>query len=122
MLRQDVVAAAAEERFRVFPIETVDQGLSLLTGVPAGDPDADGNYPIDCVMALAEKTRALSLAPLRRALSPVARHGCKALKLWTSTDKSRLTALPDPISSANRRNPQSNSNTDRDSTRSPVLS
>jgi hypothetical protein len=27
-----------------------------------------------------------------------------------------LTALPDPISSANRRNAQSNSNTDRDST------
>jgi lon-related putative ATP-dependent protease len=47
MLRRDVVAAAAEERFRVFPIETVDQGLSLLTGVPAGEPDADGNYPAE---------------------------------------------------------------------------
>ena len=45
MLRRDVVAAAAEERFRVIPIETVDQGLALLTGMPAGEPDADGNYP-----------------------------------------------------------------------------
>ena len=45
MLRQDVVAAASEERFRIFPIETVDQGLALLTGVPAGQPDEDGNYP-----------------------------------------------------------------------------
>jgi lon-related putative ATP-dependent protease len=45
MLRDDVVAATAEERFRIFPIETVDQGLSLLTGLPAGEPDADGNYP-----------------------------------------------------------------------------
>ena len=45
MLRRDVVTAAAEERFRIFPIETVDQGLSLLTGLPAGEPDADGNYP-----------------------------------------------------------------------------
>jgi lon-related putative ATP-dependent protease len=45
MLRQDVVAAAAEERFRIFPIETVDQGLSLLTGLPAGELDAEGNYP-----------------------------------------------------------------------------
>ena len=44
MLRADVVAAAAEERFRIFPIETVDQGLSLLTGLPAGEPDPDGNY------------------------------------------------------------------------------
>jgi len=46
MLRHDVVAAAAEERFRIFPIETVDQGLSLLTGLAAGEPDAEGNYPL----------------------------------------------------------------------------
>jgi lon-related putative ATP-dependent protease len=45
MLRQDVVATAAAERFRIFQIETVDQGLSLLTGLPAGEPDAEGNYP-----------------------------------------------------------------------------
>ena len=45
MLRQDVVAAAAEELFRIFPIETVDQGLSLLTGLHAGEPDGEGNYP-----------------------------------------------------------------------------
>jgi hypothetical protein len=49
MLRQDVVAAAAEARFRILPIETVDQGLALLTGLPAGDPDADGNYPTGTV-------------------------------------------------------------------------
>ena len=45
MLRQDVVAAASEERFRIFPIETVDQGLALLTGLRAGEPGKDGNYP-----------------------------------------------------------------------------
>jgi lon-related putative ATP-dependent protease len=45
MLRKDVIDAAAEERFRIIPIETVDQGLELLTGVPAGEADADGNYP-----------------------------------------------------------------------------
>jgi hypothetical protein len=28
-------------------IESVDQGLSLPTGIPAGEPDADGNYPPD---------------------------------------------------------------------------
>ena len=49
MLRQDVVAAAAEQRFRIVPIETVDQGLALLTGLPAGEPDAEGNYPADTV-------------------------------------------------------------------------
>jgi lon-related putative ATP-dependent protease len=45
MLRQDVVAAVAEERFVVYPIDTVDQGLELLTGIPAGQPDAHGQYP-----------------------------------------------------------------------------
>ena len=46
MLRQDVVVAAAQEQFRIFQIETVDQGLSLLTGVAAGERDCDGNYPV----------------------------------------------------------------------------
>jgi predicted ATP-dependent protease len=45
MLRHDVVAAARDGKFAVYPIDTVDQGLELLTGVPAGVLDADGNYP-----------------------------------------------------------------------------
>ena len=45
MLRHDVVAAAAEKQFRIVPIETVDQGLELLTGLPAGEPDKNGDYP-----------------------------------------------------------------------------
>jgi lon-related putative ATP-dependent protease len=34
MLRADVVAAAADGKFRIIPMETIDQGLELLTGVP----------------------------------------------------------------------------------------
>jgi lon-related putative ATP-dependent protease len=45
MLRSDVVAAAVEGRFTIWPIDTVDQGIELLTGIPAGEPDAGGNYP-----------------------------------------------------------------------------
>jgi lon-related putative ATP-dependent protease len=45
MLRQDIVAAAAAGRFAIFPIATVDQGLQLLTGIPAGEADAAGDYP-----------------------------------------------------------------------------
>ncbi len=45
MLRQDVVAAAAAGQFQIWPIETVDQALSRLTGLPAGEPDAEGRYP-----------------------------------------------------------------------------
>ncbi|HML11341.1 MAG TPA: ATP-binding protein [Stellaceae bacterium] len=35
MLRADVVAACEAGKFRVIPMETIDQGLELLTGVPA---------------------------------------------------------------------------------------
>jgi predicted ATP-dependent protease len=45
MLRHDVVAAVAEGRFAIYPIDSVDQGLELLTGIPAGRLDGDGNYP-----------------------------------------------------------------------------
>jgi predicted ATP-dependent protease len=45
MLRKDVVTAAAEGRFAIYPIDTVDQGIELLTGMPAGQTDAAGVYP-----------------------------------------------------------------------------
>jgi lon-related putative ATP-dependent protease len=45
MLRRDVVAAAEAGRFHVYAVAHVDQGLELLTGVPAGEPDASGTYP-----------------------------------------------------------------------------
>jgi lon-related putative ATP-dependent protease len=45
MLRRDVVAAAAAGSFNVIPIETVDQGIELLTGLPVGIPDVTGRYP-----------------------------------------------------------------------------
>ncbi len=45
MLRRDVVDAAAAGRFRVIPIDTIDQALEILTGTAAGSADADGNFP-----------------------------------------------------------------------------
>ncbi|MCB8987835.1 MAG: Lon protease family protein, partial [Ardenticatenaceae bacterium] len=47
MLRQDVVSAVAEGRFHVYPVETVDQGIELLTDMPAGERQADGRFPPD---------------------------------------------------------------------------
>jgi lon-related putative ATP-dependent protease len=45
MLRRDVVEAVAAGRFHVYPIETIDQGIDILTGVPAGYRDAVGQFP-----------------------------------------------------------------------------
>ncbi len=49
MLRPDVVEACAQGRFHIYAVSTVDEGIALLTGVPAGEPDARGNYPRDSV-------------------------------------------------------------------------
>ncbi len=45
MLRADVVEAVRTGRFNIYPIATIDEGISLLTGVEAGSLDDDGNYP-----------------------------------------------------------------------------
>jgi lon-related putative ATP-dependent protease len=47
MLRHDVVEAARSGQFRVIPMSTVDEGITLLTGVPAGELDETGEYPPD---------------------------------------------------------------------------
>ena len=49
MLRQDVIQAVAEGSFQIYPIEHVDQGIELLTGMPAGEPDEYGNYPHETI-------------------------------------------------------------------------
>ena len=45
MLRQDVVAAVREGRFHIHAIDSIDQGIEVLTGMPAGARQADGHYP-----------------------------------------------------------------------------
>jgi len=45
MLREDVVEAVEQGRFHVYPIRTVDQGIEILTGRPAGERGPDGAFP-----------------------------------------------------------------------------
>ncbi len=40
MLRADVVAACSAGQFAIYPIATIDEGISLLTGLPAEEIDA----------------------------------------------------------------------------------
>ncbi len=64
MLRADVVEAAGAGHFHIWPVATVDEAMELLTGLPAGEPDARGNLPRGSLnervaRALAEMTAAL---------------------------------------------------------------
>jgi len=45
MLREDVIEAVREGKFHVYPVRTIDEGIAILTGVPAGDRGPEGAYP-----------------------------------------------------------------------------
>lgn len=62
MLRDEVVQAVRDGKFHIWPVESIDQGIEILTGMPAGEADAQGNYPPDSI------------------------HGRVAHKLWTYAD------------------------------------
>lgn len=49
MLKDEVVDAVRDETFRVIPVSTIDEGIEILTGVPAGRPNRGGDYPADSV-------------------------------------------------------------------------
>ena len=70
MLRREVVAAVAAGRFGVFPIETVDQAIELLTGAPAGEPVVTGEMPEKTVNGRVAK-RLRELSELRRVFAGV---------------------------------------------------
>ncbi|TES88174.1 MAG: ATP-binding protein [Dehalococcoidia bacterium] len=45
MLRPEVVEAVKEGKFHIYAVSTVDEGIEVLTGVPAGKRRKDGKYP-----------------------------------------------------------------------------
>ena len=72
MLRRDVVDAVAEKRFHVWAIETVDEGMEILTALPMGERDEQGNYPENSVNHRVEQ-RLAELAEHRKTFSHIER-------------------------------------------------
>lgn len=66
MLRQDVVEAVHAGRFHIYAVDDVDQAIELLTGIPAGEPDADGNVPEGSINHLVA-TQLIQLSLMRKA-------------------------------------------------------
>lgn len=54
MLRRDVREAVKDGKFNIWPITTIDEGIELLTGTPAGTRGADGQFPANSVNARVE--------------------------------------------------------------------
>ena len=52
MLREDLLEAVAARKFHVWPIARIEQGIELLTGVPAGNRNGDGTFAAGTAFAL----------------------------------------------------------------------
>ena len=70
VLRDDVARAIGEGTFHLYAVESVLQGIEILTGLPAGERDSAGRFPASSVFGRVER-RIIEIAErLREAESP----------------------------------------------------
>ncbi len=55
MLVDEVVQAVEDGLFHIYSVETIDQGMEILTGVKAGEPNEKGEYPEGTIHYLVNK-------------------------------------------------------------------
>lgn len=65
MLREDLVSAVTQGRFHVYAARTVDEAISALTGVPAGERQTNGRFPDGTINSRVEN-RLIHLAHRRQ--------------------------------------------------------
>jgi lon-related putative ATP-dependent protease len=73
MLRPDVVEAVKAGKFHVWAVDTVEEGIEILTGMPAGEARKDGTYPEGTLYHRIEK-RLIEMAERWRAFSRPPEH------------------------------------------------
>jgi hypothetical protein len=54
MLNDEVVEAVRNGQFSIWQVRTIDEGIEILTGVPAGVRDEQGTFPEGSVHRLVE--------------------------------------------------------------------
>jgi len=52
MLRQDVIDSVEAGQFHIYPVEHIDEGIKILTGIEAGQVKEDSTYPEGTINAL----------------------------------------------------------------------
>ncbi len=75
MLREDVVEAARDGKFHIYAVKTIDEGIELLTGVPAGERGTDGTYPEGSINDLVHKRLRQMAEGMRSFQGPEDRKG-----------------------------------------------
>ncbi|MEJ2079523.1 MAG: ATP-binding protein [Acidobacteriota bacterium] len=69
MLNDEVIEAVRNGRFHIYPVASVDDGMEILTGVAAGEKQADGTYPEGTIHQKVQ-TRLAEMAEIVRAQKP----------------------------------------------------
>ena len=54
MLHDDVIEAVAKGQFHIYPVATIEQGIEILTGAPAGKRNASGKFDPESVFGKAD--------------------------------------------------------------------
>ena len=88
MLDEQVIEAVRADQFHVWAVHTIDEGIELLTGQPAGQRGSEGQYPEGTVHWLVED-RMRDYAERLRAFASDHRTGAD-LNHGTDEPKSRL--------------------------------
>jgi predicted ATP-dependent protease len=55
MLKREVIDAVKQKKFRIYRVSSVEEGIEILTGVPAGKPNKKGIYPEGTVYGAVQK-------------------------------------------------------------------
>ncbi len=78
MLSDEVVQAVESGSFHIWSVADVDQGIEILTGVPAGKAADDGSYPEGSVNFLVEQRLKAMVESMRRFAVPQEKNGAKS--------------------------------------------
>ena len=55
MLKDEVIEAVEAGKFHIYSVETIQEGIELLTGLPAGKLQADGSFTEGSIFARANQ-------------------------------------------------------------------
>jgi hypothetical protein len=66
MLDDEVIKAVRAGQFHIWSVSHVDQGVEILTGVPAGELQEDGSYPEGTVNFLVNERLKSMVESLRK--------------------------------------------------------
>jgi len=70
MLKQEVVDAVRQGKFHIYAVSTIDAGIEVLSGLPAGKKKKDGTYPKGSINYLVDKRLKEMAKKLREFVSP----------------------------------------------------